>query len=154
MRDYPLYPNSPVIDSPVGVEEITAITEAAKQAFFAQVASDLNDLYPGSKTWGDLAPEEVASIDQIARGWVNSFALNNSAVQEYENEVIEATLDTTDPSALNYDLPEGILSVKVNYPYGSAPFYDVDIRGPRGIVFDYIASNFGQDVADEWEEGV
>ncbi len=154
MRDIPLYPNSPATDSPVGHDEITAITEAATQAFFAQVAQDLADLYPESKTFGDLAPEEVASIDRIARGWVNSFALNNSAVQEYEAEVIEATVVTTDPTALDLTPTGNIDYVKVNHPYGSAPFYDVDIKGPRGEVFDYIAATFGQDVADEWEEGI
>ncbi len=153
MRDIPLYPESRIAafsadeQYPVTFDTVEEIAEEALQAFYAAVVSRLSDLYPDSQTTGDMDPMAYRGRIDTAATWVNLYAANNSAVQEYEKEKIEVTVEATDPSTLDF-ASDGIDSVTVRED-GGFQGYEVDIRGTRGGVYDFLANHWGDEVAEE-----
>lgn len=75
-----IFPHSPVMDSVPGEGDIVDLANEALNAFFKVVVDKLDDWYPGSKTWGDIDPMESISQEEIAKRWIRSFAINNTAV--------------------------------------------------------------------------
>lgn len=75
-----IFPHSPVMDAAPDDALITDIRDEALNAFFAVVAGRLDDLYPGTRTTGDVDPLEMVHREGIADGWVRSMSLNNDAV--------------------------------------------------------------------------
>jgi hypothetical protein len=74
------FPHSPVIDSTPTDDDLREWADEALDAFFGVVVRKLDDLYPGSQTFGDIDPLASVQMDRVAREWILSFATNNSAV--------------------------------------------------------------------------
>ncbi len=146
--DYPLYPHSPTIDAAVDGGIIDDIATEARNAFFAVVVERFNDYYPGSTTYGDEDPGESIDRDRIARTWVESFAWNNSAVQEYAEEwCVVSDVDATEPSTLmDADWPEGLAVVEVGRFHGRE-WPSVTLRGTRLAIVTFLRDHWG--VEDE-----
>ncbi len=155
MADYPFFPYSPTLDG-FPVDEISGdlirdIAEEARQAFFKVVCDRLDDLYPGSKTYGDESPGEMSERDAIAYNWVMSHAWNNSAVQAYNSQPCSyQTSEVYVPESLMSDWPEGITSVDIRRGV-EFPGLTATIRGTRTAICDYILTHWdGTDDLEEW----
>ena len=83
---FPTFPVSPVIDSVVDEGLLKEIRDEAVNAFFKVIVDRLNDLYPGSTTYGDIDPLMSMHIDHVAMEWLAMFAINNTAVQEVNDD--------------------------------------------------------------------
>lgn len=82
-----VFPHSPVIDSVPDEGLLKEWADEALNAFFKVIVDKLDDVYPGSRTYGDVGPFEALERERIALKWVRSFATNNTAVQAASEEV-------------------------------------------------------------------
>lgn len=153
----PLYPKSRIADFDdadqyeVTQDSVARIAEDALQAFYLSVRDSLADLYPDSTTWGDIDPLGLRVREQIAQDWVNAYAQNNSAVQEYAEEwcVLEG-LEAMDVEALFHDpLPES-LSVEVSHYMGGV--MGVTLRGTRQAIYDFVQTHWDWDLLADVDE--
>lgn len=83
-----VFPHSPANDGPVDDAMLADIREEALNAFFKVVADRLDDLYPGSRTVGDIDPLFARHLEEVDT-WIRAFALNNSAVATATHAAME-----------------------------------------------------------------